>query len=1055
MSDRISSKAVHAVHSMLVMTIVVTFFICSLLFFWLTNGIDVAKVSTLDFKIEQLYIKWDKGLILHIDSIDLYEDNSSSSEVVNIDTVVNRLATALKYSDELIFEIKIDNIRAGDLNATLYFSPNHKSVLMLNTDEIEIELNLEQMEREEYEVILMARSDSFDTTFDANGTLYADEKELVLNGLIEVSDDIYLQLDIELDSDMAKFSALSLKSASSTTSIASQLPLDEEIVEWFDSRIIKANIDLLLLSGSVEYERVDDFLNTLEAKLILRDVEYNFADGFESAYSKRVDISFDNSKLHIVPQQAEFYEQQVDDLDIVIDFAKESVEMSLDLESDIVLDDNIHRLIEFYGVDLPMRQSAGLTKSKLRLDLNLQTLDVEAKGRFVIESGALDFGGLRVDVEGVDVKLENTLVHIYAEEASIFEHNVSGSISGYIDPAKESGALDFSIYRAQHYFGSSLLELDDESVKLKYLFDKNGDTVHLDRSNWIFENRSLVFESFKAPMDLNTLVLQLPPTELTYDHNTTLKLDGVIALEKPTFSLNAEVINLDIAGFRSGTKRSRLKLLLDDNLSIESAEQTEWVLEDVDIVFEPFVAVVDERGLHVDPIKMRAGGFLDATVQTDIEFKTNSTKLEITDFLFTNETLGELFSRQKSIKMFIVPDENGNYEAIAPSLHMSYKAVDSGWQIHFYTLDALYDSSKLMRQYSLSQGSFTIYSKESDDSPFRFSGVVDYPYALTLKDGNSIWNYKFDGTFSDDKHIELAINDKIAVSIKDEINITTQSIDFNMPEMVRFYEDHESSDGNGSSIGVNLKAYDSAIFFDKERKAISDKITLSYSSDAIVAQLLKEDGRVDLEVDGAQFYLRGKALNDDFMDSIFVLSDFSGGELSFLISGTTSKFSGLVRVDETTVYDFIILNNIFAFFNTIPALITFSSPSYERDGIYVESSYAKIEFEDKNLTVSDIEVRAKEMRFTGGGYIDYGSDYMKLELAVEIKAAENLRKIPLIGYILAGDDGSELTTVQVIGDIENPRIGSLIAKDMIVTPFNILLRTISFPIHYIKKFQEQ
>ena len=78
---------------------------------------------------------------------------------------------------------------------------------------------------------------------------------------------------------------------------------------------------------------------------------------------------------------------------------------------------------------------------------------------------------------------------------------------------------------------------------------------------------------------------------------------------------------------------------------------------------------------------------------------------------------------------------------------------------------------------------------------------------------------------------------------------------------------------------------------------------------------------------------------------------------------------------------------------------------------------------------------------------------MKMEISVKTQAGENIRKIPLVGYILVGDDESVLTTVEISGPIDDPKITNTIAKDIIIAPFNLIKRTLNFPVHYLEKLE--
>ena len=192
------------------------------------------------------------------------------------------------------------------------------------------------------------------------------------------------------------------------------------------------------------------------------------------------------------------------------------------------------------------------------------------------------------------------------------------------------------------------------------------------------------------------------------------------------------------------------------------------------------------------------------------------------------------------------------------------------------------------------------------------------------------------------------------VRIGDNVRIKTMGIDFNLPELIRFYREHRfKDDGNGSTafMPIALDANDTAIVFADGRSAKADAIALQYANNQIDAQLYKGKGKAVLEVKNDGFYLYGNNLDDD----------------------------------NTTIYDYVLLNNLFAFINTVPALVTFSLPSYASKGIKINSAYADLKYHEGNLTVSGIKVDSDEMDFAGQGVIDYTTNTMNMNSASKRK----------------------------------------------------------------------
>ncbi|MCD4667751.1 MAG: AsmA-like C-terminal domain-containing protein, partial [Sulfurimonas sp.] len=92
----------------------------------------------------------------------------------------------------------------------------------------------------------------------------------------------------------------------------------------------------------------------------------------------------------------------------------------------------------------------------------------------------------------------------------------------------------------------------------------------------------------------------------------------------------------------------------------------------------------------------------------------------------------------------------------------------------------------------------------------------------------------------------------------------------------------------------------------------------------------------------------------------------------------------------------------------------------------------------------DIYLDSKEIDIFGSGKANFIDDTVDLELNLKSDLGSKISKIPLVGYLLMDKD-SISTTLSITGKLSDPDIKSLIAKDIVVVPLNILKRTITLP----------
>jgi hypothetical protein len=838
------------------------------------------------------------------------------------------------------------------------------------------------------------------------------------------------------------------------------LNLSEGTRQWIVDRAQGGPLMLHTLRTTLPYGAPGKAFDNLYASLTFHNAAYTFAndpEAFEPAVAREVHVVFNEKKLDIIPIEATFYGQSGGSTWLDIDFGRSEPVLDLFLATSARFTPPLQRLTQSYGIDLPFLQTEGVTDTNLTLGINLHTSDVNATGHFRIRKGTVDFSGLPIDLNATEFDLNGSEIAIRSLDASLFNGNVTASVNGTFNPADDKGTLRFNVTKAQHALGDHTIALTESSGPLRfdYALDPKQDRLLVDASQWRYGEHNLSVAAFEAPFDFGKLELSLPKTFVAYDQKAKASLEGVISLGIPSATLMMDLTHLEAGTLQNAQDHTYFRIDADENLSIKSNAPSHWEVDDTAVTVSPFTVTRQNELLNLSrmavTVKRQLLGIIE---EGTYDPATMATELNVSRLRLEDESLGKLFQSHEHFSVYLVPIE-GEYDVIVPSLNLLYSTKGDGWKLQLFSLDSLKERAPLLDEYNLTQSGFTAWS-EHGGYPVRFRGAVDYPYALTSFENTPVSVYRFDGSMESNNSLQFRINDRIDVRINDAVFIHSDGVAYSQPELTRFYNEHQfASDSNGtpSHMPVYIDANDTAIVFADGRKAKADRITIQYEKDHIISQLYKGNGGAMLEVKGEKFYLYGNRLDDDFMEHFFKFSKFKKGHLDFYAIGEVDDFKGLIRISDTTVYDYVLLNNLFAFINTVPALVTFSLPSYESKGIKVHSAYAELAYREGNLTISGIDVDSKELDFSGQGIIDYNADRIQMELTVKTQAAENIRKIPLVGYILVGDDQSVLTTVNITGPIDDPKVENTIARDIIVTPFNLLKRAFDFPVHYLKKLE--
>jgi hypothetical protein len=180
------------------------------------------------------------------------------------------------------------------------------------------------------------------------------------------------------------------------------------------------------------------------------------------------------------------------------------------------------------------------------------------------------------------------------------------------------------------------------------------------------------------------------------------------------------------------------------------------------------------------------------------------------------------------------------------------------------------------------------------------------------------------------------------------------------------------------------------------------------------------------------------------MKNLFSMSDFKGGEFDFSIKGNIDRFSGVALIKDTTIREFRLLNNVLAFVNTIPSLVTFSLPSYNTKGLDAKNTYMMFDYKEKVYNISNFYLESDELNIFGHGDVSLEKNNINMELNLKTDLGSAASKIPIVGHIIFDKD-SISTTLKIDGKLDDPNIKSMIAKEIIVAPLNIIKRTLMLP----------
>ncbi|OHD91509.1 MAG: hypothetical protein A2W83_06065 [Sulfuricurvum sp. RIFCSPLOWO2_12_43_5] len=487
----------------------------------------------------------------------------------------------------------------------------------------------------------------------------------------------------------------------------------------------------------------------------------------------------------------------------------------------------------------------------------------------------------------------------------------------------------------------------------------------------------------------------------------------------------------------------------DNNHStLRSSHASAWSIHQLPLLLSPFHASMDGNEIAFEQIEAVLGDLLKGKFTGHLSLDTLKGSIRINDMIPLSPKISPLVDAQESLQLSL--DASGE-EIILDSdaLKAHFSTIPNGWKITLDDIALLSMRSPILRQYHVEKGNLNLFYTP-ENSQYTFNGTIEYPYSLMMINDKAVSKYHFSGLYQDGR-TSIRVNDRLIINRRDDqIDVQAKNIGINVPQLFSFLianqpNQESSSKGDSQTPPIRIHTSNTYLYLMKGRKIVADRMEATLNNDDLDASLYHMGGSAALKIRNGLFYIDGNGFNDKFMEHLFALSDFSGGKFSFQAKGEADAFEGVMRVENTILKDYKVLNNVLAFVNTVPSLATFSLPSYNRQGLPVKEGYAHFAYNKGIVNVDNFTLNSPEMNILGEGRADLNAQILNGTLTLKTDLGSVLGKVPMVGYILFGEDGSLSTTLTLSGKLDDPKVETAIAKEIATAPFNILKRTVVYP----------
>ena len=569
--------------------------------------------------------------------------------------------------------------------------------------------------------------------------------------------------------------------------------------------------------------------------------------------------------------------------------------------------------------------------------------------------------------------------------------------------------------------------LDDFLIKIK-----NGDFKYKDMINATV-NLNLDTKTLKSQGDaaIKSFLIKEENKESLVeikDKNTAINLDfnNEVNISLKDLGTNIKVADLIYVNIDDLSRIYPYSKLLKDN-SIKEGHIALQIKDEKNISFEALIKGLDlpiqKNEKSIDSLEIN--GKIE-NGKTNISSKDEDIKIEIDDKL-------NIYLRNLDVILDNKKIENSNLkQEVIINLFNTKLKVDT--DIYYLEKATIFVKNNGI-DFEADVKDLTLPIKKNDDKIEKLS---------------LIGSLKNDTTFIKTKNEDLVLElKKDSVSLyADGYNLYYSSADSKKIENIKYKN-------------IDIKGKNSIIIYNEKNKFLTDDFLVRIREDNKFVSLdYKETSITFRESKDKKIDVFSNNVSDEFMNALLGEHIFNGGNLMFYASGYKNNLNGKFIIENSNVEGLTILNNLLLFIQTSPALINplLAIPSVV--GLATNSGFnlmaynivdGTLEFNYNNDTeVIDIKkliTIGNGIDFDGSGMLDLKNSviYSNIKLIFLKDYSRIVGMIPVVNYVLLGDNNRVETEVNLRGNLDNPEISTNLAKDTISVPVNIGKRIFNSP----------
>ena len=250
-----------------------------------------------------------------------------------------------------------------------------------------------------------------------------------------------------------------------------------------------------------------------------------------------------------------------------------------------------------------------------------------------------------------------------------------------------------------------------------------------------------------------------------------------------------------------------------------------------------------------------------------------------------------------------------------------------------------------------------------------------------------------------------------------------------------------------------IKGRKSNIRYDKYT-LLTDKYNVSIFSPSGTIKATGNLGKdvVTFNKRGKQISIEALRIHDRMLHPLINFDGLQNGRYTIKISGDPNKLmKGEILLEGGVLKSFKAYNKARNFIRNNKDLAQFQDPGFTAKGFKIREGKITYRVVKNRVIFDSVYIRGNTATIVGKGELDINTKKLNINLAIQTvrKIGKIVGSLPVLGYILMGEDNSITFGLKITGTLDDPKVKTSAAKEILMLPFDLIKRTLQSPAHII------